>query len=76
MTLVEQTEVVVRWVERVIENPSAACKKCRKWHNDISMGKRGVCHAYRAQTYPDDFCLKEFEVKKNANQTGKQGALS
>ena len=63
MTLHENTECVVKWIERVIENPSTACKRCQKWHNDIGMKRRGVCRAYKAQTYDTDFCFKEFEAK-------------
>ena len=71
------TEKAVAWILRVIENPATKCDKCRKWFNDIKAGKRGVCQAYKAQTFPDDFCLKEFERRGSyANQTGKQGALS
>lgn len=63
MTLHENTECVVKWIERVADNPSTACKRCSKWHNDIGMRRRGVCRAYKAQTYDTDFCLKEFEAK-------------
>jgi len=63
MTLVEQTEAVVKWIERVIANPSTACKRCRKWHNDIGMRRRGVCQAYKAQSFETDFCFKEFQEK-------------
>lgn len=57
----ENTEKMVDWIMRVIENPATTCNKCRKWKNDILAGNRGVCPAYRSQTYPGDFCFKEFE---------------
>lgn len=63
MDLQANTERVVAWIERAIENPSTACKRCSKWHNDIGMRRRGVCRAYKAQTYDTDFCFKEFEAK-------------
>jgi hypothetical protein len=63
MTLHENTECVVKWIKRVADNPSTACKRCSKWHNDIGMRRRGVCRAYKAQTYDTDFCLKEFDAK-------------
>ena len=63
MTLHEQTETVVKWIERVINNPATACKRCRKWFNDIGIRRCGVCQAYKAQTFEADFCLKEFQEK-------------
>lgn len=63
MDLQANTERVVTWIERAIENPSTACKRCSKWHNDIGMRRRGVCRAYKSQTYDTDFCFKEFEAK-------------
>jgi hypothetical protein len=63
MDLQANTERVVAWIERAIENPSTACKRCSKWHNDIGIRRRGVCKAYKAQTYDTDFCFKEFKTK-------------
>lgn len=62
--LQENTEKMVDWIMRVVENPATTCDKCRKWRNDIGIRRRGVCRAYKAQTYETDFCLKEFEGVK------------
>lgn len=63
MDLQANTEQMVAFIERVIDNPAGVCRKCRKWYHDTGIRRRGVCKAYKAQTYDTDFCLKEFEAK-------------
>lgn len=60
-TLYENTEKVVDWINRVIENPSTTCNKCQKWYRDGTGKNKGVCKAYKTLTFKTDFCLKEFE---------------
>jgi hypothetical protein len=63
MDLQANTDQVVAFIDRVADNPSTACKRCRKWFNNIGLRRRGVCQAYKAQTFETDFCLKEFQEK-------------
>ena len=61
MTLYEQTQSVIEFIERVAANPSTSCNKCAKWYRDGTGKEKGVCKAYKALTFKTDFCLKEFE---------------